>query len=70
MTDLPQSNSLLNPEVTTLVPLLICSVNSSAGRRSHGRVGDDGCLFAITAALGLNEPEGYLALPDGADLLG
>ena len=33
--------------VTTLVPLLFCSINSSAGRRGHGRVGDDGSLSPL-----------------------
>ena len=33
--------------ITTLVPLLFCSVNSSAGRRSHGRVGDDGSFSQL-----------------------
>ena len=58
--------------VTTLVSLLLCSVNSSAGLRGHGRIGDDRS-FCHTAALGLGEPGGEVpeeSCPSRAALLG
>ena len=56
--------------VATLVPLLFCSVNSSAGWQGHGRVDDDGSLSPLPRPLDLGKHGGYLALPGRAALLG
>ena len=55
--------------VTTLVPLLFCSVNSSVGWWGHGRVGDDGSLSPLPHHPWPRRTRGYLALSFRAPLL-